>query len=147
MMQEKTTVIIKPIIDKGPKVDWNGFASIDDFQRVVLEPRIRQAIAYEKDFLETALKFRCTRLYLVSWTDTQENTWFYNSMCFPFQARREAFKLAREKNEHVRIVNIKKWAVDMTDEEFDRFAMRSKNYEIAKQIRDVFRIRKGFGIL
>ena len=90
---------------------------------------------YEKDFLRTALLFNCTKIYIVEWTETTEAFIRYNTKFFPYQLRGDAFKLAREKDVNVQVRDIKRWAVDMSDEEFERFATHYGNYELAIDVR------------
>lgn len=52
-----------------------------------------------------------------------------------YQLRGDAFKLAREKDVNVQVRDIKRWAVDMSDEEFERFATHYGNYELAIDVR------------
>lgn len=124
------------------KVDPNIHVDLSDFQDLaseIVRPRASKlAEKFEHELLQVALDFDCTRVYYVDWTEIKDNVWSWCYNVFPFQHRNLAFELAREKDSFVVIANFKKW-INMSEEEFIRFGSQSKNFELAKQLRDKFR--------
>ena len=90
---------------------------------------------YERRLLQTALDCDCTRVYVVDWTEQHECRLDFCYMCYPFQARREAFKLAKEKHTTVKIFNFRRW-IDMPEDEFQCAFYPSPNKDIAVLIRE-----------
>lgn len=90
---------------------------------------------YERRLLQTALDCDCTRVYVVDWTEQHESRLDFCYLCFPFQARREAFKLAKEKHTNVTIFNFRKW-IDMSEDDFQFFSYHSPNKDLARKIRE-----------
>ena len=100
------------------------------------KPKYSPAVQeYERRMLLTALHFDCTRVYVVDWTEQHEYRFDFCYMCFPFQDRREAFKLAREKHTQVKIFNFRRW-IDMPEDEFQCTFPPSPNTDVAVMIRE-----------
>lgn len=87
-----------------------------------------------------ALDCCCTRVYIVEWTEVNGSRFDMYGKVVPFQMRRAAFELAREKNAHVRIVNFRGW-LDYDDEMFyDKIGYRKgPNADIAMKLREEYK--------
>ena len=94
----------------------------------------------ERDVLKMALDCCCTRVYIVEWTETSGTRFDIFYKVVPFQMRRAAFELAREKNANVRIVNFREW-LDYDDETFyDKIGCRENpNSDIAMKLREEYK--------
>ena len=126
------------------KVDPNIHVDLSDFQdlasEIVRPSASKLAEKFERELLKVALDYGCSRVYYVDWTETENNTWHWHYMVFPFQHRKIAFELAKEKGTFVKIFNFKSW-INMPYDEFERFGMQSKNFKLAKQVREKFRCK------
>ena len=94
----------------------------------------------ERDALKMALDCCCTRVYIVEWTEVNGSRFDMCAKVVPFQMRRAAFELAREKHAHVRIVNFREW-LDYDDETFyDKIGFRENpNNDIAMKLREEYK--------
>lgn len=94
----------------------------------------------ERDALKKCLDCCCTRVYIVEWTEDNGSRFDMYANVVPFQLRRAAFELAREKHSHVRIVNFREW-LDYDDETFyDKIGYRkSPNNDMALKLRDEYK--------
>ena len=94
----------------------------------------------ERDALKMALDCCCTRVYIVEWTEVNGSRFDMYAKVVPFQMRRAAFELAREKHAHVRIVNFREW-LDYDDDTFyDKIGYRkSPNNDIALKLREEYK--------
>jgi len=87
-----------------------------------------------------ALDCHCTRVYIVEWTESNGSRFDMYANVVPFQMRRAAFEMAREKNAYVRIVNFREW-LDYDDETFyDKIGYRENpNNDIAMKLREEYK--------
>lgn len=94
----------------------------------------------ERDALKMALDCCCTRVYIVEWTESNGSRFDMYAKAVPFQMRRAAFELAREKHANVRIVNFREW-LDYDDETFyDKIGFRENpNNDIAMKLREEYK--------
>ena len=94
----------------------------------------------ERDALKMALDCCCTRVYIVEWTEVNGSRFDMCANVVPFQMRRAAFELAREKHAKVIILNFREW-LDYDDETFyDKIGYRNgPNNEIALKLREEYK--------
>ena len=87
-----------------------------------------------------ALDCCCTRVYIVEWMEVNGSRVDMFCKVVPFQMRRTAFELAREKHAQVRIVNFREW-LDYDDETFyDKIGFRENpNNDIDMKLRDEYK--------
>lgn len=130
----------KPVeVKVNSKVDWDDFATMDDFLNEIVTPRTDKmktmAEAWECRLLEEAYRLCAWRLSYVSWYE-----WGDYGIChccariWPAWQTKEALKFAREKGERVVTLNFKKWLI-MSDDEFFCETHGSANYETALKLR------------
>jgi len=130
----------KPVEVKiSPQVDWDDFATMDDFVNDIVTPRTDRiratAEAWERHLLEEAYRLCVWRISYVSWYE-----WLDCSIChcytkvWPVSQTKQALKFAREKGERVITLNFKKWIL-MSDDEFFCQTHGSANYETALKLR------------
>ena len=94
----------------------------------------------ERDALKMCLDCYCTRVYIVEWTETSGSRFDMYFKVVPFQMRRAAFDLAREKHAQVIIFNFREW-LDYDDETFyDKIGYRnSPNNDMALKLREEYK--------
>ena len=132
----------------GKPLDWDGIMSLDELTNEIVNPRLEAAKQYahrfERDAMETALRFGCRAVYVVEWSETHD---FKDEMkwgtrydicwkCFPYECRRDAFRLCKEKDGHVRIIDFK-GVIEMPCDIFCR--IDNPNRDLAEQIREKFK--------
>jgi len=132
----------------GKPLDLDGIMTVDEFSQEIVNPRLEAARAYahkfERDAMETALRFGCRAVYIVEWTETndyKDGTKWGTRLdicwkCFPYEYRRDAFRLCKEKSGHVTIIDFKE-VVEMPCDIFG--CIESPNIDLAEQIRKKFR--------
>lgn len=92
---------------------------------------------WERKMLTVALKCQCTRVYTVEFSEYSSGRLEFCMNAFPFQLRRWAFDLAREKGALVRIYDFRRW-LDTTDEDFSAMC-RGPNGDVASRLRDEYK--------
>ena len=92
---------------------------------------------WERKMLTVALKCQCTRVYTVEFSEFSSGRLEFCMNAFPFQLRRWAFELAREKGALVRIYDFRRW-LDTTDEDFSAMA-RGPNVDVASRLREEYK--------
>ena len=128
----------------GKPINWDDIMTLDEFTQEIMNPRLEAAKAYahrfERDAMETALRFGCRAVYIAEWTETHNyKDGARCDMCwksFPYEFRRDAFRLSKEKLGNIRIIDFK-CIVDMAEDEFN--AVPSPNKDLAEQIRAQFK--------
>lgn len=92
---------------------------------------------WERDMLTVALECFCTRVYTVEFSEFSSGRFSFCMKAFPFQLRRWAFDLAREKGALVRIYDFRRW-LDTTDEDFSAMC-RGPNRDVASRLREEYK--------
>ena len=134
----------KPVEVKiSPKVDWDDFATMDDFVKEIVTPRTTRmkalAESWEKHLLEEAYRLCAWRISYVYWYE-----WGDCGIChcctriWPASQTKQALKFAKEKGERVITFNFKKFLL-MSDEEFFCETRGSANYETALKLRGLLK--------
>ena len=125
-------------------IDWDGIMTLDEFTQEICNPRLEAAKAYahgfERDAMETALRFGCRAVYVSEWTEnhSEDGTarWDLCWKAFPYEFRRDAFRLCKEKGGQVRIIDFK-GVVEIPYDTF--YSIESPNRDLAEQIRAKFK--------
>ena len=132
----------------GKPIDWGDIMTLSEFEQEIVNPRLEAARAYahkfERDAMETALHFGCRAVYVVEWTETHDykddtkwgTRWDICWKCFPYEFRRDAFRLCKEKSGHVKIIDFK-GVVEIPCDIF--CCIESPNKDLAEQIRETFK--------
>ena len=127
-------------LDTSGKVDWDSFATLDDLVNDIIKPKVDFAKSYahkfERNAMETALRENSRAVYVVEWTSGTGTRIDFCWKVFTYEARGLAFRLARDINGHVRVIDFK-CIVDMSEDEFN--AVPSPNRDLAEQIREKFK--------
>ena len=92
---------------------------------------------WERKMLTVALKFQCTRVYTVEFSEFSSGRFSFCMKAFPFQLRKWAFEFAREKGALVRIYDFRRW-LDTTDEDFSAMC-RGPNRDVALRLREEYK--------
>lgn len=123
----------------NPKIDWDDFADMDQFEKLItpsLDRVGRQASEWERYLLSECLRMGVWRVWFIQWCEFTETAAFMNTKVFPPWSFKEAQKLAKKVGEHIIGINLKRWLL-MPEEQFLAESRASHNRDVMIEMRRV----------